>query len=127
MTDVQKRKLRLVEQVALLACAAVLLTILTGYATSSGSFGAKRFLLTADTNGVPHLYGVSLANPYLRSGVLRVIAIVGGEVEFLPPKGWMLNPTVKSNVWIASAAINRFGLSPGDKAIKERHRMEQNK
>ena len=119
MTENQRKRFRLLENIALLACLAVLFTILLGNASRINSTATKTVHLAADTNGIPHLYGIPLANPFLRRNVLSVIALFGAEVEFAPQKGWMKNPISSNNVWLASEDINRAGLSPGAKAIKQ--------
>ena len=88
-----------------------------------GSVCPRSFLLTCDTNGIPHLHGVSLANPYLRRAIFRVISLLGGEVDIMCPRGWMRNPVVRSNVTRAAADVARLGLSAGDRAIVRRNKL----
>jgi hypothetical protein len=128
MTDDQKRKRRFLELIALLVCTAVLWAVLFGNSRTGGGYvrvGPKTYLFTVDSNGFPQLDGVALANPRLRNGVFRIIGLLGGEVELNLPRVWMKNPVVKSNVWNASEAINRFGLSPAAKIVRERNKLER--
>lgn len=128
MTDFQQRIIRLLELIALLAYTAVLWVILLGNPRPGGGYvqvGPTTHLFPLDTNGIPQIYGVSLANPHLRHAVFRVVALLEGNVELGVSKGWIKNPIVKSNVWNASEDINRLGLTPGARAIRERSKMRR--
>ncbi len=113
-----RRRIVILERVALIGCSALLLVILFGSTRNPLSPSWNEFLLISDTKGFPHLGGVSLANPHMRAGVFGLIELIGGDVEFLPPAGWNRSPTIKANVSRVTDDISRFRISHNEKAAE---------
>ena len=107
---------------ALVVCTAILAGILGHNASTGGSRIPTTIVLASDARGIPSFHGVPLGNAYVRNTLFLIFRGLDYDVIVTPPRGWMSNPAVKSNVWVVSDDVNRLGLTPGDRAIRLRQR-----
>ena len=120
MAETQKRNLQRARIVVLSLAAAVLAVLMYRDSLDTAYRVQKTITLTSDTNGIPIYHGVALQSPFLRQSLFRMFSLLDYDVELSAPKGWTRNPTMKSNVWSASEDLNRLGISPAARALRER-------
>jgi hypothetical protein len=125
MNERRKQILRRTEVTALVICTTVLAGVLGHNVSSGRSRLPTTIVLSIDARGVASFKGVSLANPCLRRTLFRVFKVLDYEVVTTGgPRGWMRNPTVKSNLWSLAEDVEGLGLSPGDRALRQRNGVQ---
>jgi len=81
----------------------------------------KRPLVLVDTNGIPRLHGIPLAQQAVRDGVFRTMGALRSQVSFGPMSSSNATAAQMSNLIDTVNAMTRAGLFPTNQALSNRY------